>query len=90
MTTTTHAFSSAPTSARRPVSHGFWSDAGFGLAAVLVILTFAVAGFLEAGSRGRADAAWQTTEAPPMSGGFESGVPPEAFPLTGHDFDAWH
>jgi hypothetical protein len=85
MTTINHTFFSAHTVTRRPVSHGFWSGAGVGLAAILIVLTFAMAG-IWAGPRTQADAAWQTSKAPPVSGGFENSVPPELFPLTGYDF----
>jgi hypothetical protein len=86
MTTITHDFSSARTPARQPVSRGFWPDAGFGLAIILVVLTFALAG-IWAGSRLQASAAWQTPEAWQTLGGFENNVPPEMSPLTTYDFD---
>ena len=85
MTSITHSFSSAHTSKRRPAPHGFWSGAATGLAVILVVLTFAVAG-IWAGPGSQADAAWQSSEASPVSGGFENSVPPDLFPLTGIDF----
>jgi hypothetical protein len=84
MTTITHTFSSTHNSTR-PEAHGFRFDAGFGLAVVLVVLTFAVAG-IWGGPRTQADAARQSSEASPMSGGFETTVPPKLFPVTGYDF----
>jgi hypothetical protein len=77
MTTITHSFSSARTPAR--------GGAGFGVVALLVVLAFAMAG-IWGGPRTQIDTGWQTTEASPLSGGFEESVPPELFPLTGYDF----
>jgi hypothetical protein len=77
MTTITHSFSSAHTATRR--------DAGFGVVALLVVLTFAMAG-IWAGPRTQADAGWQTTDQSSVSGGFEDSVPAQLIPLTGYDF----
>ena len=77
MTTITHSFSSAHTSTR--------GGAGFGVVALFVVLAFAMAG-IWGGPRTQVDAGWQTTEASPVSGGFEDGAPPKLFPLSGYDF----